>query len=142
MKSQRLFPKISNENINPSSGFNRYGIVKNDYILLKGSVAGPQKRAIILTEPIKKIEPKSVREISLQELSIHNLDTDCWVSYKKDVFDISDFLNKHPGGKPIIRQYCGTAEEFEKAFTKKHVTTKVLLLKKVGVNIGILKQIF
>ncbi len=34
------------EEINPSSGFNRYGFVKNDYIILKGSVPGPVKRLV------------------------------------------------------------------------------------------------
>lgn len=44
--------KISNDPnwINPKSGFVHYGLVKNDYILLHGSIPGPSKRAIILTE--------------------------------------------------------------------------------------------
>lgn len=40
--------KISDkpEEINPKGGFLHYGNVKNNFILLKGSVAGPQKRLI------------------------------------------------------------------------------------------------
>lgn len=34
------------EEINPKGGFVRYGMVKNSYMLLKGSVAGPAKRII------------------------------------------------------------------------------------------------
>lgn len=41
------------EDVNPKSGFNRYGEVKNDYVLLKGSVPGPRKRVITLTEAIR-----------------------------------------------------------------------------------------
>lgn len=44
--------KISNpkeEKIVPSGGFLHYGSVKNDYILLDGSIPGPKKRAIVLT---------------------------------------------------------------------------------------------
>ena len=35
--------------INPKGGFVNYGFVKNDYVLLKGSVAGPKKRLIRFT---------------------------------------------------------------------------------------------
>jgi len=52
--------------INSTSGFKHYGIVKNNYILLKGSVAGSPKRTILFTEsirPNKKI-PKEAPTIS------------------------------------------------------------------------------
>jgi len=39
------------EEINPVSGYRGYGIVKNTYILLKGSVSGPSKRAIKMSFP-------------------------------------------------------------------------------------------
>ncbi len=47
--------KISNkpDEINPKGGWKHYGLVKNDYIIIKGSVAGPPKRTIIITEPIR-----------------------------------------------------------------------------------------
>jgi len=41
------------DQINPDGGFIRYGIVKNDHILLKGSVPGPAKRLIILRKAIR-----------------------------------------------------------------------------------------
>jgi len=41
------------EEINSKSGFKRYGIIKNPFILVKGSVAGSTKRLIILTKPIR-----------------------------------------------------------------------------------------
>ncbi len=40
--------------INPKSGFMHYGFVKNDYIVLKGSVPGPVKRLIKLRLAIRK----------------------------------------------------------------------------------------
>ena len=41
------------EKINPKSGFQKYGVVKNPYLLVKGSIPGPRKRLIMLTEAIK-----------------------------------------------------------------------------------------
>lgn len=37
--------------INPKGGFKHYGIIKNDFLLIKGSITGSSKRTIILTEP-------------------------------------------------------------------------------------------
>ncbi|MAG50153.1 50S ribosomal protein L3, partial [archaeon] len=39
--------------INPKGGFLHYGNVKNDYLLIKGSIAGSAKRLIRLVEPIR-----------------------------------------------------------------------------------------
>ena len=36
------------DKVNPSGGFPNYGFVKNDYVLLKGSIPGPAKRLIKL----------------------------------------------------------------------------------------------
>lgn len=39
------------EEINPKGGFLHYGLIKNDYILIKGSIPGPVKRVVVMTEP-------------------------------------------------------------------------------------------
>jgi large subunit ribosomal protein L3 len=44
----------SGSEITPSGGFNRYGVVKGDYLLLKGSTLGPQKRLIKLRKAVRK----------------------------------------------------------------------------------------
>jgi large subunit ribosomal protein L3 len=41
------------ESVNPKGGFVKYGLVKNDYIIIKGSVPGPSKRLIILRKAIR-----------------------------------------------------------------------------------------
>ena len=75
-------------------------------------------------------------KISSTTLAKHNSQSDCWVSYKYKVYDITAFLPKHPGSIAAILKYCGSAEDFENAFTKKHGTSKVSTLMKVGVLIG------
>jgi large subunit ribosomal protein L3 len=42
------------EGINPKGGFPHYGVLKNDYILLKGSVGGPPKRLVRLRKAVRK----------------------------------------------------------------------------------------
>jgi len=41
------------EEITPKSGFNRYGIVKGNYVLLQGSVPGEKKRLVLLRSAIR-----------------------------------------------------------------------------------------
>lgn len=48
------------EEITPSGGFVRYGLVRGDYILLQGSVPGPSKRLVTLRYPIRR--PTNVPE--------------------------------------------------------------------------------
>jgi large subunit ribosomal protein L3 len=57
--------------INPKGGFLRYGVVKNPYILLKGSVPGPSKRLLRLSaalRPDRKVptEPPQIIYTSLE----------------------------------------------------------------------------
>lgn len=68
--------------INPSSGFKNYGVIKNDFVLLAGSMPGPSKRAVALREPIRKSAaekhkisellfistvPKKIKEVAAEE---------------------------------------------------------------------------
>lgn len=41
------------EEITPSGGFIKYGVVKNRYVILHGSIPGPTKRLIRLRDPIR-----------------------------------------------------------------------------------------
>jgi large subunit ribosomal protein L3 len=41
------------EEVNPKGGWPHYGLIKSTYVLVKGSIAGPQKRAILFTKPIR-----------------------------------------------------------------------------------------
>ena len=50
-------------NINSKAGFKHYGFVKNDYVLLRGSIPGPAKRLIRLTETIRNKKPKEKPEV-------------------------------------------------------------------------------
>lgn len=47
--------------VNPEGGFLRYGFVKNDYIIMKGSIGGAHKRLVTLVAPTRPI-PKLPKE--------------------------------------------------------------------------------
>jgi len=56
--------------INPKGGFTHYGLLKNDYLLVKGSLAGPVKRLVRLRRAARKagaaIKVPDLRYVSLE----------------------------------------------------------------------------
>lgn len=59
----KLLLKISSKpaEINQESGFNGYGVIKSDYILVKGSVSGSRKRLIRFRDPTRqKSKPTTI----------------------------------------------------------------------------------
>jgi L-lactate dehydrogenase (cytochrome) len=47
------------------------------------------------------------RKISVQEISSHNKEDDCWIVVDGVVWDITGFAPEHPGGPAIIYKYAG-----------------------------------
>lgn len=41
------------------------------------------------------------------ELSKHNIQSDCWISYQGHIYNITSFFGNHPGGDTIMVKYCG-----------------------------------
>ncbi|ELT96838.1 hypothetical protein CAPTEDRAFT_176244 [Capitella teleta] len=46
------------------------------------------------------------KKISLEELSKHTSPKDLWMSIHDDVYDITKFLEEHPGGEEVLLE-CG-----------------------------------
>jgi len=59
---------VEGSEVTPSGGFVKYGLVKNRYVLLKGSVPGPKKRMIVLREGMRAGD-KAVRQPNLSFVS-------------------------------------------------------------------------
>lgn len=53
--NKRIMKMGAASEINPDGGFTQYGVLKNDYILIKGSLAGPQKRIIRFRRAARKL---------------------------------------------------------------------------------------
>lgn len=61
--------EISEKDINPEQGFEHYGKIKTEYIILRGSIQGPAKRQLLLTaalRPTKKQLKKNFEFIELR----------------------------------------------------------------------------
>ena len=78
----------------------------------------------------------SNQKVPATELIKHNKKSDCWVSYKEKVYDLTSWLPDHPGSADAIAPYCGTSRGFETAFTGQHGTSQVEKLMQEGTYKG------
>ena len=53
--------------------------------------------------------------LSAAEVATHNSRESCWIIVSGNVYDVTEFLDDHPGGSTIILRYAGrdATEEFE-----------------------------
>ncbi len=58
--------------------------------------------------------------ITREQIAEHNTRQSCWVAYQGQVYDLTAWIRQHPGGAGAIAPYCGTVEEFEQAYDRRH----------------------
>ncbi|KAF7516795.1 hypothetical protein PCG10_001807 [Penicillium crustosum] len=58
------------------------------------------------------------RLLSTQQISQHKTPEDCWIVVEKQVWDVTDFLEEHPGGSAIILKHAGG--DATKAYSEVH----------------------
>lgn len=59
---------VEGNEVTPSGGFIHYGVIRNRYLLVKGSIPGPKKRLVVLRDGMRNMN-KSVREPQLSFIS-------------------------------------------------------------------------
>jgi large subunit ribosomal protein L3 len=60
--------KISEKDINKDSGFHRYGKIKTEYLILKGSIPGPKKRGLVITRALRPSRFQEKKKFEVLEL--------------------------------------------------------------------------
>jgi len=121
-----------------------------------GRVAGRSAAQYLLRSAISSITPNRLsnslnrlttvrnhlkqsqdREFTKDEVSRHNKDGDCWIILWDEVYDVTSFMNDHPGGKDSILEYGG--KDGTDTFDLIHQDT-VLKRYGPGLRIGKLKK--
>jgi len=46
--------------------------------------------------------------LTLEEIALHNDQNDCWIIVNNNVYDVTSYLQAHPGGADAILPYCGS----------------------------------
>jgi len=98
---------LTEKNITPMGGFVRYGIVKQDYIMIKGTCIGPRKRPITLRKPIIQPSGSGVSE----EVDVKFIDTSS--QYGNGRFQTSDEKKKYfgPTKKDRLKEQAKKTQE-------------------------------
>jgi large subunit ribosomal protein L3e len=89
---------LTQKSITPMGGFVRYGEVKEDYVMLKGSVQGPPRRVITLR---KALRPSTTRT-ALEKINLKWIDTSSQFGHGK--FQTTDEKQKFLGPMKPKRQ--------------------------------------
>ena len=51
----------------------------------------------------------------MKEVAKHCKEEDCWIVIRGKVYDVTEFIEEHPGGEGVLIAYAGTdcTEQFE-----------------------------
>ena len=71
-----------------------------------------------------------IKDVTLDEVKKHNKETDAWIVIDDNVYNITDYIDKHPGGKESILKYAG--KDATKAFYQIHEKYMLDDLKAIG----------
>ncbi|CAI9778254.1 unnamed protein product [Fraxinus pennsylvanica] len=57
------------------------------------------------------------KAFSYSHVSVHNTSKDCWIIINAKAYNVTNFLDDHPGGEEVLLAAAGkdASEEFEKA---------------------------
>ena len=73
-------------------------------------------------------------EYTLKEVSQHNTLNDSWIIYNKNVYNITEYLNKHPVGSSLILDF--SAEDITNKFEfNQHSNNAYNILDKYKIGI-------
>lgn len=50
--------------------------------------------------------------LSAEEVAKHNYRRSCWVIIKGQAYDVTQFVDEHPGGANVILGYAGKVSSF------------------------------
>ena len=74
--------------------------------------------------------------IAMADLAAHGTQADCWVGIEGNVYDLTAYLDKHPGGSDKIVGLCGT--DGTSTFTGEHGSEQKPAAVLAGAQIGVL----
>ena len=70
-------------------------------IVLGWLLSGSEERELVTEQ---KVEAKVFGK---EEVAKHNEDGDCWIIMEGKVYDVSQYMELHPGGEEAVLQYAG-----------------------------------
>lgn len=95
--------------------------------------AMPPHMAELLHQPATK---SIMTEIPMSEVQRHDQPEDCWIALNGHVYDLTEFLDRHPGGKNVIVTWAG--KDASKIFNEIHQTAWIEQYLRPEAHVGTL----
>ena len=70
------------------------------------------------------------KSYTLEEVSKHREEGDCWIIINDRVYDVSVYMYKHPGGAYILQEFGGAIDATEQYENTMHSRNAKLALEK------------
>jgi len=80
----------------------------------------------------------TTKEISVEELSKHDNEDDCWVVYEGKVYDFTN-ARMHPNMAKTFYRHCGQVSGFEEGAKARHSGSSEDRVENFGEFVGVLK---
>lgn len=101
-------------------------------LLMLLSACNDQQSEVVSTQSTEKEQPKKV--YSLADVAEHSSSSNCWSIIDNQVYDLTLYVSKHPGGADKIESICGKdgSEDFHGKHGEKPQMKLILAAFKVG----------
>ncbi len=92
---------------------------------------------IVRLPPTPAPAPTTVKSFTMTDVKTHNSSSSCWTVVSGSVYDVTTWINKHPGGSSAIKGMCGV--DATSAFSGQHGGQSRPVSELASFKIGILK---
>jgi len=74
---------------------------------------------------------------TMEDVQVHDSEEDCWTVIDNTVYDMTEWINEHPGGAGPIKNLCGV--DSTEAFAKIHGDSESASAPLPGLELGALE---
>jgi cytochrome b involved in lipid metabolism len=81
-------------------------------------IFGSKSEDMSITTTVPTVATTTLPTYTTTDVSLHATSTDCWSIVNGHVYDLTSYIDQHPGGKKAVMQTCGI--DASNAFNGKH----------------------
>ena len=110
-------------------------------IIIKSEVTKPAPnnvRSDLSSNGSNSASLASASGYTLSEVAKHSSNSNCWTAINGEVYDVTPFIDQHPGGSGAILFLCGI--DGSEAFNNQHGGQNRPANELAGLKIGVLKN--
>ena len=83
-----------------------FGIIS--FLIIQQLSSGSKVEA---TKSDRLAKPRPLGQFTVDEVAKHCVETDCWIIVDSKVYDITTYIEQHPGGETILKNAGGDASK-------------------------------